>query len=96
MRYSLALLLLLSGCISIKPGNVVEKVDKNNCAVRAVHIDAEASVLGYTSGRIDGTQITFMNIKACPGMQLTVPSPRDSSKTIDIVVPELETQNEIP
>ena len=84
---SLALTIFaLSGC-NIKPGNVVDSVDPANCAVRAVHIDAEASLLGYTSGRIDGTQVTFMNMKACPGLNLALPSPRDSSKIIGVTVP---------
>jgi len=79
--------LALSGCVTIKPGNVVDPVDPQNCAVRAVHIDADASALGYATGRIDGTQVTFMNLKACPGLQLALPSPRDSSKMIGIMVP---------
>ena len=79
--------LALSGCVTIKPGNVVDPVDPQNCAVRAVHIDADASALGYATGRIDGTQVTFMNLIACPGLQLALPSPRDSSKMIGIIVP---------
>ena len=86
----LSLVILLPGCtaLQVNPGNVVDPVDPNNCAVRAVHIDAEANALGYASGRIDGTQVTFMNMKACPGLQLALPSPRDSSKVIGIVVPD--------
>ncbi len=77
----------LVGCVTIKPGNVVDKVDRNNCAVRAVHIDAEAQAMGYASGRIDGTQVTIMNMDACPELTLSLPAPRDSSKTINIYIP---------
>jgi len=79
--------LFISGCAAIKPGNVVDPVDPLNCAVRAVHIQADASALGYAKGQMDGTQVTVMNIKACPGLELTLPAPRDSSKTIDIKIP---------
>ena len=77
----------LTGCPWIKPGNVVDPVDPNNCAVRAVHIEGNASALGVGNARMDGTQVSFMNMKACPGLQLTLPSPRDSSRVIGIVVP---------
>ena len=87
MRPLILICLTLTSCVTIKPGNVVDPVDPQNCAVRAVHIDADANALGYATGRIDGTQVTFMNLKACPGLQLALPSPRDSSKMIGIIVP---------
>ncbi len=81
------LVVFLTGCATINPGNVVDAVDKNNCAVRAVHLEGQASALSYVDVQADGTQVTVLNMKACPGLELSLPSPRDSSKTIDIKIP---------
>ncbi len=78
---------LLSGCATINPGNVVDAVDPNNCAVRAVHLEGQANALSYMDIQADGTQVTVLNMKACPGLELSLPSPRDSSKTIDVKIP---------
>ena len=86
----LSVSLLLAGCganSAIKTGNVVEPVDPNNCAIRVMHLEIDASALGNFSGRADGTQLTFMNVAACPGMNIELPAPRDSSKTIEIKIP---------
>jgi len=81
--------LTLSGCAgNVGPGFLLDEIPPGNAAVRVTHI--EASVRGMftsTDARADGTQVTFLNAAALPEMEIDVPSPRDSSKTIHIKIP---------
>jgi len=79
--------LTLYGCTAINPGTVTTAVDKNNCAVRYVAIQADASAMNYAEVNARGYQLTLLNPALCAGMEVKFPMPNDSSKTIDIKVP---------
>ncbi len=81
-RTTLLFVLFISGCVT--------PLDVNNCTVRAVHIEGDVSVIGIAESEYDGTQVTVINMAACPGLDLVMPAPRDSSKNITVNVPGKE------
>ncbi len=81
-RITLLFVLVISGCVA-----PLETIGPDTCVVRGVYIEGDVGILGATSYEYEGTQVSIINFKACPGVNIKMPAPRDSSKTIDVTSP---------